>query len=201
MTIVTGKVESVHAGSSEDLSKQERAAIDVELDGIVGDAHRSFERRAWSGDKQPKNTRRRNERQWSAVSLEELAEIASAMNLEAPLNAADLGANLCLSGIDGLSRLPKGTLLRFPSGAELVVEEFNPPCADMGRQIAEKYRTRDGKRPAFTAFSKAAKLKRGLVGVVEVPGSIRADDTVEVYVYSPPAWLSSFDRDRVLSAK
>jgi MOSC domain-containing protein YiiM len=189
MKKLTATVVSVHSGSNDDLSKDERATIRVELDGIVGDRHRSFERRTWPGDKQPEGTVRRNERQWSAVSVEELAEIGTAMDLGEPLTAARLGANLCLSGIPEMSRLPKGTVLRFPSGAELIVEEYNPPCHDMGRQIAAEYTTRGGEAPASTAFSKAAKLLRGLVGVVEVAGTISAGDEVRVEIYEPPAWL------------
>jgi MOSC domain-containing protein YiiM len=179
----------VHAGSNADLSKESRPSLDVELDGIIGDAHRSFERKTWAGDKQPKGTRRRNERQWSAVSTEELAEIGEAMSLERPPSAADLGVNLCLSGIPELSRLPKGTVLRFPSGAELIVEEYNPPCRAMGEQIAKKYRTHSGEAPSATAFSTAAKFLRGIVGVVEVPGRINAGDEVEVKIYETPSWL------------
>ena len=115
------KVVSVHSGSNKDSSKDSHPSIDVELIGIVGDAHRSYERDTWAGDKQPKGTIRRNERQWSAVSVEELAEISSEMDLSEALTATRLGANLCFSGISQLSRLPKGTLLKFPSGAELMV--------------------------------------------------------------------------------
>lgn len=189
MTKLAAIVVSVHAGSNDDLSKEEHASIDVELDGVVGDAHRSHVRAAWAGDKQPKGTIRRNERQWSAVSVEELSAIREAMDLvEAPSPAA-LGANLCLSGLRDLSRLPKGTVLRFPSGAELLVEEYNPPCHDMGKKLAETYATRSGQALSSTAFSKAAKLTRGLVGVVEVAGAISAGDQVEIELYSTPAWL------------
>jgi hypothetical protein len=44
-----------------------------------------------------------------------------------------------------------------------------------------------------TAFSKAAKLSRGLVGVVEVPGAIKAGDEVEIEIYETPAWLVRTD--------
>jgi len=79
MKALSARVVSVHAGSNDDLSKDERATIQVDLDGVVGDRHRSYSRTAWAGDKQPEGTVRRNERQWSAVSLEELAEIQKAM--------------------------------------------------------------------------------------------------------------------------
>jgi len=189
VTKVVAQVVSVHAGSNEDLSKDEHATIQLELDGVVGDRHRSYERRSWRGDKQPEGAIRRNERQWSAVSIEELAEIQDAMDLTEPPSATDLGANLCLAGLPELSRLPKGTLLKFPSGAELMVEEFNPPCHDMGKKLAAKYTTRSGKVLSTTAFSKAAKLNRGVVGVVEAAGAISAGDEVTVDIYETPTWL------------
>lgn len=189
MTTLRGRIISVHAGSNDDLSKDERDTIQLELDGIVGDAHRSWSRKAWDGDKQPAGTVRRNERQWSAVSVEELAEISEGMDLAQPLTAESVGANLCISGISELSRLPKGTILKFPSGAELVVEEYNPPCKDMGEQLMLKHTTRSGEALASTSFSKAAKLTRGIVGVVDVPGGISAGDEVTVEIYAPPSWL------------
>jgi MOSC domain-containing protein YiiM len=186
---IVAQVVSVHAGSGDDLSKEEQPGIQVELDGIVGDRHRSFERSTWAGDKQPEGTTRRNERQWSAVSVEELEEIRAAMDLNEPLAATTLGANLCLSGVQQLSRLPKGTLLKFPSGAELMVEEYNPPCHDMGKKIANEYTTRSGEVSSSTAFSKAAKLTRGVVGVVEVAGTINAGDEVAIEIFETPSWL------------
>jgi len=190
MKKIAGQVVSVHAGSNEDLSKEEHATIQVELDGVVGDRHQSYERTTWAGDKQPAGTTRRNERQWSAVSIEELAEIRAAMDLTEPLSATCLGANLCLAGIKELSRLPKGTVLKFPSGAELIVEEYNPPCHHMGRELASKGTSRSGRTLSSTAFSKAAKLTRGIVGVVEVGGAISAGDEVTVELYEAPAWLA-----------
>lgn len=190
MEKLKARVVSVHAGSNEDLSKDAHQTITVELDGIVGDRHRGFDRVTWAGDKQPEGTRRRNERQWSAMSVEEIDAISQALDLEKPLSAGRLGANLCLEGVARLSRLPKGTTLRFPSGAELIVEEYNPPCHDMGKQVAASCRTRAGQAPESTAFPKAAKLTRGVVGVVEVPGTISVDDEVDIEVYELPGWLS-----------
>ena len=189
MKKITATVVSVHAGSNEDLSKEAHNSITAELDGFVGDRHKSYTRQAWAGDKQQKGTIRRNERQWSAVSVEELGEIQKAMDLKESLSAGHLGANLCLQGIPDLSRLPKGTLLKFPSGAELVVEEFNPPCHHMGKQLASSYTTNSGRPLSTTAFSKAAKLKRGVVGVIDVAGVISVGDQVSVVLYESPSWL------------
>lgn len=189
MREITAKVVSVHAGSNDDLSKEQHPSIHVQLDGIVGDRHQSYSRKTWRGDKQPQGTVRRNERQWSAVSVEELADIQKKMDLTEPLSAASLGANLCLKGLPELSRLPKGTLLKFPSGAELIVEEYNPPCVHMGKRLAAIYKTNSGTPLSDTAFSKAAKFSRGVVGVVEVAGTIKAGDDVAIILYESPKWL------------
>ena len=189
MTKLIATVVSVHAGSNDDMSKEEQSSIEVELEGIVGDAHRSYSRKTWAGDKQPEGTVRRNERQWSAVSVEELAEIQESMDLTESPTPTELGANLCLSGVSQLSRLPKGTVLRFPSGAELIVEEYNPPCHEMGKKLAGTHTTRFGEPLSSTAFPKAAKLNRGLVGVVEVSGVINAGDEAHIELYETPSWL------------
>ncbi len=190
MKKITGTLISVHAGSQEDMSKPGHASVEVELEGFAGDAHRSYTRTTWAGDKQAQGTVRRNERQWSAVSVEELAAISQAMDLTETLSAECLGANLCIEGVPKFSRLPKGTLLQFPSGAELQVEENNPPCHDMGKKIATTYATNSGKEISSTAFSKAAKLTRGLVGVIEAAGTISAGDEITVVIYEHPSWLS-----------
>ena len=190
MKKIVAKIISVHSGSNDDLSKEAHASIQVELDGIVGDRHRSYERDTYKVDKQPFCTVRRNERQWSAVSVEELASISAEMNLREGITAASIGANLCIEGVPELSRLPKGTLLQFPSGAELIVEEFNPPCSDMSKIQASVLQTQSGKPVSDTAFSKAAKLSRGLVGVVEAAGTINAGDEVTVVLYESPGWLA-----------
>jgi len=190
MKKIVAKIISVHSGSNDDLSKEAHASIQVELDGIVGDRHRSYVRDTYKVDKQPFGTVRRNERQWSAVSVEELASISAEMNLREGITAASVGANLCVEGVPELSRLPKGTLLQFPSGAELIVEEFNPPCSDMSKIQASVHHTQSGEPVSDTAFSKAAKLSRGLVGVVEAAGTINAGDEVTIVLYDSPGWLA-----------
>ncbi len=186
---IVAQVVSVQAGSDDDPGHEARSTLEVKLDGIVDDHHRSFERSAFDGDKQPEGTIRRNERQWSAVSVEELDEIKSIMDLTEPPTAACLGANLCLSGVKELSRLPKGTFLKFPSGAVLQVEDYNPPCHYMSKKVASLYTTQSGEPLSSTAFSKASKLTRGIVGVVEVAGTISVGDAVTVELYETPAWL------------
>ena len=182
---ITGSVVSVHTGNNEDMSKESTGSVWVELDGFVGDKHRSYSRVAYEGESVPVGTTCRNSRQWSAVAVEELAKIQQAMELETPLTAETLGANLCCAGLADFSRLPKGTELWFPSGAILVVENYNPPCQDMSENIAKTHTTIAGESPRRFAFAMAAKRLRGLVGVVEVAGEINAGDEVIVKTYDP----------------
>ncbi len=185
MKKLTGRLVSVHTGSHEDYHKDEQQSARVELDGFVGDKHRGFERIAASYDPDPTGTVRRNERQWTGVSLEELAVIRERLDLKEPLLAATLGANLCVEGIPGFSRLPRGSRLVFPSGAVLVIEGCNPPCADMGVQIAATHTTSSGGPVTGKMFPKHALGLRGVVGVVDVAGTIEAGDPVVVEVNEP----------------
>ncbi len=185
MKKLVGTLVSVHTGNNADYSKQEQAAAQVELDGFVGDKHRGYERVAASYDPDPTGTVRRNERQWTGVSLEELAIIRERLDLKEPLMAATLGANLCVQGIPGFSRVPRGSRLVFPSGAVLVIEGSNPPCADMGVQIAATHTTNSGEPASGKMFPKHAVGLRGVVGVVDVAGTIEAGDPVVVEVNEP----------------
>ena len=178
MSAVGARVVSVHSGDHEDLHKDAFESIEVDLEGFPGDGHRGFTREAWKGDKDPEGTVRRNERQWSGVSAEELTIISVRMDLTRPLEASTLGANLCVEGIQSFSQLPRGTRLIFPSGATLVIEETNPPCKEMGMQIAAAYETSVGEPANHKLFPKHSIGLRGVVGVVDVPGLIRAGDRV-----------------------
>ena len=181
-----GRVVSVHVGDNEDLSKEPRESLNAEIGGFAGDKHQGPGRETWAGEGEPAGTVRRNERQWSGVSVEELAHITQHLDLTEPLTPATLGANLCVEGIPEFSLLPKGTSLVFPSGAVLVVEEYNPPCTDMGARIVAKYSTRSGQPLTDNSWLRPASGRRGVVGVINVPGEIRAGDEVEVRVYQLP---------------
>ena len=106
-----------------------------------------------------------------------------------PLLAASLGANLCLQGVPDLSRLPRGSLLKFSSGVELMVEEYNPPCREMSEKLAAMHASNSGEWIPAGAFSQAAKFSRGVVVVVEVAGIISAGDEVRVELPQLPKWL------------
>ena len=184
--ILMGKIVSVHMGTNEDLSKRSQESITAEIGGFTGDKHQGPVRETWEGEWQPAGTIRRNERQWSAVSVEELAYITERLDLTESLSPTTLGANLCIESIPQFSLLPKGSLLLFPSGAVLQVEEYNPPCSEMGAQIVSKYSTRSSQPLTDKTWLRPASGRRGLVGVIDVPGEIRVGDEVEVRVYEEP---------------
>jgi hypothetical protein len=60
----------------------------------------------------------------------------------------------------------------------------------MGKQLASSYTTNSGRPLSTTAFSKAAKLSRGIVGVIDAAGVISAGDQVTVVLYESPSWLN-----------
>ena len=72
---------SVHVGKTIEFIKDSIGTAKVELDGFVGDKHRSYMRGIYEGEAYPPGTIRRNNRQWSAVSLEELEMISESMDL------------------------------------------------------------------------------------------------------------------------
>jgi MOSC domain-containing protein YiiM len=185
-----GRVASAFLGAPGTLRKDNQASIDFAIDGIVGDRHRGPTRRCWEQtDKQPGGTERRNERQWSAVAQEDLDVVSEKLNLVAPLAAGDVAVNLSIEGVPDFSRLPRGTTLAFAGGVVLMVEEYNPPCSRMSHFVAEQYPTRSGETLADTDFIEASKFCRGLVGVVEVPGTVAVGESVTVAPEVLPKWL------------
>ncbi len=189
-----GEVVSVHVGEKGVLSKAPMQNIKLDIDGIVGDRHRGFARKCWdANDKQVGGTLRRNERQWSAIAQEDLEEITEKLQLSEPLKASSVGVNICLKGIPNFSRLPRGTMLEFTSGAKLMVEEYNPPCSGISNFIAGSFSSNCNSGLSPTSFSSASKFTRGLVGVVEVPGIISIGDSVAVLNEKLPKWLRDPD--------
>jgi len=176
---------SIAIGSGDDMSKQAQASVMADLEGFVGDKHRGYSRVCYVGDTEPEGTVRRNNRQWSGMSKEEVVEISEALDLEQPLTPQDLGVNIFVEGIADFSQLPKGTKLVFSSGAALLVEDYNPPCSEMGDKIAGLYKTRSGEPLTSRQFLLEARRKRGLVGAVDVPGELATGDTITVVHYAP----------------
>lgn len=161
----------------KDIPSQELDEVDVQWEGLSGDKHFGLTKKA--GGKQapyPKGSEVRNTRQISIVSAEELAEVAQAMGLPR-IEAAWVGGNLLVSGIPNLTQLPSGSRLYFEGGVGVVIEGANLPCTTAGGSLAAQYPDR---AEITTAFPKKAIGKRGLVGWVERPGTIRKGEKVTV---------------------
>jgi hypothetical protein len=150
----------------------------VNFAGCAGDRHAGITRKADSRTPHyPRGTEIRNDRQISIVSVEELDQIAAAMDLP-EIKPEWLGANLLLQGIPDMTRLPPMTRLFFSTGAVLVVQAENLPCQNPGKVIQDFYH-----RPDLQGlFPKAGLHLRGLVACVEKPGIIHENDPVDVEV-------------------
>jgi len=118
----------------------------------------------------------RNTRQLSLVSAEELAAIAADLGVPR-LEASWLGANVALEGAPGLTSTGPSTRLVFGSGAVVVVDGDNAPCASTGAAVARALED-----PSLRSrFVKAAHRRRGLVAWVEREGLVRVGDPVNVF--------------------
>ena len=176
---LAGSVASVLLGSdAHSLVTTKCDRCTATFDGLEGDKHSGQTRRADARTPYyPRGTVIRNDRQVSLVSVEDLVQIATAMNVP-EIHPEWLGANLLLRNIPKLTLLPPCTRLAFAGGAVLVVEHENQPCIGPGKVIATQYA-----RPELGAlFPKAALQLRGVVACVEKPGFINAGDEVIVEV-------------------
>lgn len=126
-----------------------------------------------------------NYREFSAVSVEELAEVANAMDLPKSIPHGSLGENLVFSGVPKLTELPVGTMLFFRKDesrirtAVLVVWGENTPCRLPGEVIQQHF---PDLPKLASRFPKEAIGKRGVVGSVYSSGYIHESDTVVVKV-------------------
>ena len=148
--------------------------------GFAGDRHAGVTMPSGSRQKKhfPRGTEIRNTRQVSILSQEELAAVAAEIGLDA-VAAEWVGANLLLSGIPELTRLPPGTRLYFSGGVSIVVEEENFPCSIAAQSVQEQL---PGIPEAGSQIVKAAMHRRGVVAWVECPGTIRPGEAVSVSV-------------------
>ncbi|MBD1547514.1 MOSC domain-containing protein [Roseibium aggregatum] len=158
--------------------------LQLTFEGIPGDRHGGFTR--LSGGREPwypRGTEMVNERQISILSVEELAEIAKRMELDA-LKPEWIGANIVIEGLPSLSLIPPRTRLAFEGGAVIRIDGDNAPCRVAGKAIAENVPGRDG---LDLLFAQKARRLRGLVGFVEKPGAVRAGEAVTAHI--PEQWI------------
>ena len=167
----------VHPGGKDEITTEPLESVNVTFNGFDGDSHSGLTRESCVRVKKQYKvgTTIRNTRQISIVSAEELQLIANAMNLPG-IQPEWLGANLCISGIPDLTKIPPSARLLFSSGASLVVDVENEPCK-YPAEIIEKHHPGFGK-----SFVKSAVGMRGVTAWVERQGTIRQGDGVEVHV-------------------
>ena len=163
--------------------------IALDLGGIPGSRHHGFTRKAGPREPwYPRGMEMRSARQLTIVSVEELAAIASAMQLQ-DIAPEWIGANVVLEGLPRLSWLPSGTRLIF-SDATIVVEAQNAPCRISGRSIA-RHVDPEGKVAGLSLeFPEKAQGLRGLVASVERVGTVRAGETVTIKVPRQAIWTA-----------
>lgn len=181
-----GRVEQLLSTINRDdgFEKQSRASLRLLLSGPEGDCHTGLTRLSDVRTIQTykRNTIIRNVRQMTLISIEEMTEVAAALELP-QMNASWLGANLVTSGIPDLTMLPPSSRLQFSSGATLVIDTENLPCRQVADVISKIY---PEKGPMFV---KAATHKRGLTAWVECEGDVSVGDEIRIFV--PPQRIYS----------
>lgn len=130
----------------------------------------------------PEGTEIRNVRQLTILSVEEMAEIAADIGLEA-LDPIHLGATLVVQGVPDFTHLPPSARLQAKNGTTLVIDMQNAPCNLVSREI-EKDHTGHGK-----GFKAAAKGKRGVCAWVEREGQLSIGDTLRLHIPGQRGWL------------
>ncbi|VAW25029.1 hypothetical protein MNBD_ALPHA11-1953 [hydrothermal vent metagenome] len=168
-----GVVRGVYSALGAGFTSKSLDTLDLTYEGIAGDRHSGLTRK--SNSREPwyeKGTQMRNEQQLSFLSQEELSAIANELNIE-KIDPEWLGCSICVSGIEHLSLLPPRTILMFEGGVSVRIDGSRGPCKISGRALVKQYEGRDDLEFAFV---RAAKHRRGLVGWVEIPGTIKAGE-------------------------
>jgi MOSC domain len=187
-TRLTGIVTGVYVGLRRHTIESTRVpGTRATFEGLEGDNHAGLMR--LSDVRVPHYPRRtviRNTRQFSMLSVEELAEVAAALRIPEVLPEW-VGANLAMQGIPNLTMLPPSTRIFFPGDAVLVVDAENLPCTGPGEAIQQHY---PDMPKLVQFFPKAAMHKRGVVGWVEREGYIAEGDTA--WLLLPPQVTYSY---------
>ena len=176
---LTGKTLGVYLGLDKvSFVTTPQPQVKVTFAGFDGDRHAGITRKADSRTPHyPRGTEIRSDRQISIVSVEELAQIAMAMDLP-EIKPEWLGANLLLQGIPSMTSLPPMTRLFFGArdGIGSPGRKFTLPTP---RQNHSGCYSRPGLQ---VLFPKAGMHLRGLVACVERPGAIGTGDPVRVEI-------------------
>ena len=182
-----GRVASLYLGSAKKSASTSVDSFMLTFTGIVTDVHGGATRAA--GPREPsfrRGTMLANLRQVSPVSTEELETIASRMGL-ARLDPGWLAANIASTDVDPITQLPRGTIIRFPSGASLYVCDLNSPCTAAANLIRKHARLAPLQA---SSFARHAWGRRGLVAFVYAQGQVCSGDAIE-FMFPLPELPSS----------
>ena len=172
------------------LEKIAREKLEITLDGVVGDCHSGRTKKSDSRTlmQYPRGLDIFNSRQFSIASVEDLADVATRMEIP-DVKPEWIGANLLVKDIPDFTLLPSGSRLMFSSGATVIVDLENLPCK-YPAEVIERHHPGKG-----LSFPKLAKKKRGVVAYTEQGGDIAVGDTIRIFVPTQDAWPH---RDRFL---
>ncbi|MEI4233878.1 MOSC domain-containing protein [Roseovarius sp. D22-M7] len=165
------------------LASETLQEVAVSYAGIAGEAHGGLTRPSCSRvvAQYPKGTEIRNVRQFSILSVEELAEIATTMGV-ARIDPAWVGASLVIEGIPDFTHVPPAARLQGPDGVTLVVDMENRPC-HLPAKVIDDHAAGFGRR-----FKHAAHGRRGVTAWVEREGVLRVGDMLRLHIPDQPAW-------------
>ena len=175
-----GTLASVFAARGDDFVSREVDELSLTFDGIEGDYHAGATR--LSGGREPwykRGTEMRNERQISMLSVEEMNDVAQALNIETT-DVGAIGGNFLIEGVPNFSKLPPRTQMFFPSGAVVRIDGYNAPCKISGKSLQNQ---NPGREDIELGFVQAARETRGLVGWVEKPGVVKAGDEITFRIW------------------
>jgi MOSC domain-containing protein YiiM len=171
-----GVVLAVAARNGHGLGKTPFATIMlVAGEGVDGDAHRGVTVKHRS--RVAKDPSQPNLRQVHLIHSELLDELSSK---GFSVKAGELGENVLTHGIDLLA-LPTGTLLLFPSGAQLEVTGLRNPCHQINGHTS-------GLMDALLDKADDGSLirKGGIMAVVVVGGIVSTSDNIETRLPTEP---------------
>jgi hypothetical protein len=184
-TEYTGRIAWIGrvADRASSLAAEPLSEVAVRYAGIAGEEHAGLTRLSCSRvvAQYPKGTEIRNVRQFSVLSVEELAAIAADMGV-ARIDPAWVGASLVVEGIPDFSHVPPSSRLQGPDGVALVVDMENRPC-HLPAKVIDAHLPGVGGR-----FKAAAQGRRGVTAWVEREGVLRLGEMLRLHIPDQPAW-------------
>ncbi|WP_371226146.1 MOSC domain-containing protein [Roseovarius sp. 2305UL8-3] len=151
--------------------------------GVEGEVHSGLTRPSCvrTVTQFPEGTEIRNVRQFSILSVEEMAATAAEMGLDG-LEPEWVGASMIIEGIDDFTHVPPSSRLMNAAGTSLVIDMLNRPCLYPAKEV-EKDKPGYGK-----AYKTAAKGRRGVTAWVEREGPLSVGDELVLHVPDQRVW-------------